>query len=126
MDRRLHFRSCAGNPDIEEPTSSIRKVKRDRYVTLSVGLQRTSAEIRNQKPRKKNEKVIYQPSLDQNLRLAVATVIDGEPGDIAYWLRYRGSKERYYDGNRGVFVGEELQNDPSVTQLTELDDVDSS
>lgn len=57
--------------------------------------------------------MIYKPSLDQSLELAVAEVIDGEPGDISYRLRYRYSEERYYDGNRGVFDGEELQDDPS-------------
>ena len=117
MPPRLHLRSRARkSPDIaQEPTSSTRQIKSERYVTLLVDFQGTCAEIHNEKTRVEDEKVIYRPSPAQPLRLEVLEVIDAEPEDIAYWLRYRGSKERYYDGNRGVFVGEELEDDPSVT-----------
>lgn len=64
-------------------------------------------ELDYQKPRIENQKVIYR-----DLELAVAEVINGEPGDIAYRLRYRNSEERYYDGDREVFSGKDLQDDP--------------
>lgn len=57
--------------------------------------------------------MIYKQSQDQSVELAVSEVINGAPGDISYRLRYRSSEERYYHGDREVFDGEELQDDPS-------------
>lgn len=68
----------------------------------------TCAEIGYQKPRSEKQMVIYQ-----NVELAIANVIDGNPGDIAYELRYRKSEERYRDGDKEEFKGDELQDDPS-------------
>lgn len=57
--------------------------------------------------------MIYRDSLGQPVNLAVLKVVDGKSGDIAYWLRHRGSEERYTDGNREVFGGEQLEDDGS-------------
>lgn len=70
-------------------------------------------ESRFKTTRKINQKVIYKSSSDETLELAVDEVVNGAPGDISYWLRYRDSKDRYRDGNKSVFEGDELQDDPS-------------
>lgn len=73
----------------------------------------TCADIDFKRPRVKDEKVIYTNSLDQPVNLAVLEVVDDGNGEIAYWLCWRGSKERYYDGKREVFGGEQLGDDDS-------------
>ena len=57
--------------------------------------------------------MIYKSSSDQTEELAIDEIVNGAPGDITYWLRYRDSKERYFDGGQGEFDGDELQDDPS-------------
>ena len=73
----------------------------------------TCADIDFKKPRVEGDKVIYQDSTDQPVKLAVLKVVDGKSGDITYWLRRRDSKKRYYDRDQGVFVGDDLEDDDS-------------
>ena len=77
----------------------------------------TCADISYEKPRVVGEEVIYRDPLNQYqpVKLAVLEVVDDGNGEISYWLCWRGSKERYYDReDRGVFGGDELEDDDSV------------
>ena len=114
MGHRLYSRGGAKNPGIaREPTSSDRQIQSDRYATLCAKFYVTCADIGYEKPRVVDEKVKYRDSLGQSVKLAVLKVVEDETGDITYWLRRRGSKERYYDWSKGVFGGDELEDDDS-------------
>jgi hypothetical protein len=74
---------------------------------LSAELHLICTEIGHQKPQSEKQKVI-----DQNVESAIAKFIDDKPENIISELRHRDSEERYYDGNKEVFAGQQLQVDP--------------
>jgi hypothetical protein len=53
--------------------------------------------------------VIYRPSSGQVEYLQTDEAFEDDVGNLTYQLRYRDREELYYDGDRGLFVGEKLE-----------------